>query len=334
VKLEGLLERARRRAEAVPPRAADAAFEAAVAASVAYLDSDAAADDVARDPYWPKWTSPWWHLLLLHELGLGAQIPARAAEQMAGALDRHFLHEFPPRLEDVPAGVDTYRHIVCHCALGSMFRLLHDRGLDVDARVPWARAWFLRYQLPDGGLNCDEAAYARETKRSSFTSTVPPAEAVLHATARPFDARERAFLAGAAAYLAKRGLVRSLSRARVVDPAWLVPAFPRFYTYDALRGLRFLAHYAARTGEPLPADALAAPVEALAEWFERADPPRHAHLAMETYAPDGSGGWSQRPHAERFALLDRVAGSALARERIEAEWRETLALLAAPDALA
>ena len=306
MKLEVFLERARERADAAPPLAPNPALDAALAASVAYLDSDAAARDVARDPYWPKWTSPWWHLLLLHELGLAAKIPARAVERVAEALDRHFLHEFPLRLEEIPTGADPYRHIVCHCALGCMFRLLHDRGIDVDARVPWAREWFLRYQLADGGLNCDEAAYTRATPRSSFTSTLPPAEALLFATPRPFDARERAFLAGAADYLVRRGLVRSLSRARIVDARWLVPGFPRFYQYDALRGLSFLAHFAARTGSALPADALAEPVVTLAAWFERRDPPGDAHLAMGTYGPDGSGGWKSFPAAERFPLLDRV----------------------------
>jgi hypothetical protein len=330
VKLEVLLDAARRRAREAPPPATDPAFDAALAASVDYLGSDEAQRDVGRDPYWPKWTSPWWHMLLLHELGLTAKIPARAAERMAAELDRHFLHDFPFRIEDVPPGKDPYRHVVCHCALGSMVCLLHDRGVDVDDRVPWAREWFLRYQLPDGGLNCDEAAYLRPTPRSSFTSTLPPAEAVLFATPRPLDARERAFLKGAAAYLEKRGLVRSLSRARTIDPGWLVPAFPRFYLYDALRGLRFLARFATRTGSALRAAPLAEAVESLAAWFERDEPPRDTHLTMGTYAPDGSGGWRGVPAAERFPLLDCVVGSAVARRRLEAEWCEALGLLAAP----
>ncbi len=329
MKLEGLLERARQRARASPPHTPDPALESALAASVAYLASDEALRDIARDPYWPKWTSPWWHMLLLHELGLAARIPARAAERMAEGLDAHFLHEFPFRIEDVPPGKDPYRHIVCHCALGSMLRVLHDCGLDMDARVPWAREWFLRYQLPDGGLNCDEAAYLRPTPRSSFTSTLPPAEALLFATPRPFDARERALLSGVAAYLWKRGLVRSLSRARVVDPRWLAPGFPRFYQYDALRGLRFLAHFAHRTGAELPGDSLAEAVEALAAWFERDDPARDT-LSMGTYAPDAGGGWTSLPAAERFPLLERVVGSALARQRLEAEWSSVLELLIAP----
>jgi hypothetical protein len=334
VKLEALLDRARRRTENAGPLAVDPALDAAAAASAAYLASDAARRDLARDPYWPKWTSPWWHLVLLHELGLAGRIPAAAAGQMAEALDRHFLHSFPFRLEDVPAGVDPYRHIVCHCALGTMFRLLCDCGIDVDARVPWAREWFLRYQLPDGGLNCDEGAYVRETPRSSFVSTLPPAEALLFATPRPFDARERAFLAGVAEYLSKRALVRSLSRGRVIDASWLVPAFPRFYFYDALRGLRFLAHYAHRTGSALRADAIAEPVEALARWFEGSEAPRQPHLAPGTLAPDESGGWKSAQSCERFALLDRVGPAGAGRRRLDEEWCEVLELLAAPGAVA
>ena len=43
-------------------------LEAAIADSIHYLGSDAALESIAADTYWPKWSSPWWHMLLLHEL--------------------------------------------------------------------------------------------------------------------------------------------------------------------------------------------------------------------------------------------------------------------------
>ena len=32
-------------------------------------------------------------------------------------------------------------------------------GVEVDRALPWARPWFVRYQMSDGGLNCDSDAY-------------------------------------------------------------------------------------------------------------------------------------------------------------------------------
>src|SRR5262249_47237149 len=57
-------------------------LEAEIADSVAYLASDAALRSVAAHPYWPKWSSPWWHMLLLHELGEARRIPARTVDAM------------------------------------------------------------------------------------------------------------------------------------------------------------------------------------------------------------------------------------------------------------
>ena len=44
-------------------------FENEIRESVEYLNSDSGIKEVEADPYWPKWNSPWWHTLLLHEMG-------------------------------------------------------------------------------------------------------------------------------------------------------------------------------------------------------------------------------------------------------------------------
>jgi hypothetical protein len=36
--------------------------------SVDYLASCKALESIEADPYWPKWDSPWWQMLLLHEM--------------------------------------------------------------------------------------------------------------------------------------------------------------------------------------------------------------------------------------------------------------------------
>lgn len=41
-------------------------FEVEIQSSVTYLSSDLALKTLDADAYWPKWNSPWWHMLLLH----------------------------------------------------------------------------------------------------------------------------------------------------------------------------------------------------------------------------------------------------------------------------
>ena len=55
--------------------------------SVRYLGSDDAARSVEADTYWPKWDSPWWHMLLLYELGEARRIPARIVTVMVDGMN-------------------------------------------------------------------------------------------------------------------------------------------------------------------------------------------------------------------------------------------------------
>ncbi len=329
-------QRARARVPASPGSAlGNAAFRAAVDSSVAYLESAEALRTLERDPYWPKWTSPWWHMTLLHELGLGAEIPSSIADRMLRALETHFIHFFPFRLEEVPDGVDPYRNIVCHCALGTMIQVLEGRGLDVDRELPWAREWILRYQLPDGGLNCDEEAYVRPTPRSSMVSTLPPAEALLLRRDRPLNEPERSSLSGAASYLCQRGLLRSLSGGgAIIDSEWLTPCFPRFYFYDVLRGLRFLAGWAQRCQEKIAWTAVSEVVTALDAWFESPDElmARRTHLDRGTLEQSATGSWQRVGAAPTFPLLEATR-SGVAVQMLRQEWVDVLEQLGAPGIL-
>src|SRR4051812_42586589 len=91
-----------------------------IAASAAYLDSAKARESLARDPYWPKWDSPWWHITLLHELGRIDAVPAAAAEAMFQAILAKYPTYFPNPREPLPPGKDYHRDGLCHCALGNM----------------------------------------------------------------------------------------------------------------------------------------------------------------------------------------------------------------------
>jgi len=77
---------------------------AAVAQSLAYLRSAAARASIARDPYWPKWDSPWWHVLALREAGHPELVPREVFVELVEASTRHYLSFFPRPPEVLPPG--------------------------------------------------------------------------------------------------------------------------------------------------------------------------------------------------------------------------------------
>lgn len=77
-------------------------FDAEVSGSVSYLASEAAASCLAADAYWPKWDAPWWHMLLLHEMGKTSPIPAIAIEELVKALHRYPVKVVPIHSGDMP----------------------------------------------------------------------------------------------------------------------------------------------------------------------------------------------------------------------------------------
>src|SRR5438445_13869636 len=102
-----------------------------IAVSAAYLTSKKAKDSLALDPYWPKWDSPWWHMSLLWEIGRADLIGRPVIRKMTEAHRSHFLDHFPLTSEEVPPGIDRYRDISCHCALGNMYQILDACCVDV-----------------------------------------------------------------------------------------------------------------------------------------------------------------------------------------------------------
>lgn len=294
----------------------------AVRESCAYLVSDAALASIKRDPYWPKWDSPWWHMLLLHEMELTDQIPAVAVATMTSVMKTHYLPVFPLRIEEIPAGVDPYRNILCLCALGSMFQVLSACGVDLDAEIPWLREWLLRYQLPDGGYNCDEAAYTKETPKSSIVSTLPCLEALLYCTRRPLTAEETAVLDRGAAYILRQRLFRRVSSGGVIDPDWLEIRFPRFYEYDFLRGFAFLAAWREHSGFVIPDDLADEVAELVArQWTSEGIVLRRYNLFdKRSQNPQPDGSWSSGPASE-FPLLQAISAPNLPCEPLTRVWR-------------
>lgn len=286
----------------------DPQIESAVQSTVDYLSSPEAAASLDRDPYWPKWDSPWWRMLLLHEMGLADRIPRAAVDKLAEAVSRHFIQFFPLKESEIPAGAHPMRHIPCHCALGSLYQILTACNVDVDTAMPWIRPWFLKYQLPDGGLNCDERAYSKPTPKSSIVSTLPPLESVLYCTKRAFTPAEEVFLDNGARYLLDHRLYRAIETGGVINEEWLELGFPRFYFYDILRGLVFLTVWAQKRNKLLPRRAVEEPLGLMRAKMKGKvlEASRVCHAGVNTLQEGGDGSWV-KVDAETFELLDRVS---------------------------
>lgn len=298
-------------------------FVEAIKKSQLYLSSEAALRSIERDPYWPKWDSPWWHMSLLHEMGLAKEIPAPTISKMVRVLKSHYLPVFPIKEDEVPHGTDPYRKIACLCAVGNMYQVLYNAGVDVDKDLPWMRDWFLRYQLPDGGLNCDEKAYTKPVPKSSIVTTLSCLESVLFCRNRELTLPEITFLNRGANYLLKQQLFRKTSTGEVIDHNWLEIRFPRFYEYDFLRGYYFLEKWRQQSGFSIP-DKLVDEVEELVS-KQIADEgiklKRYNLFDKRSYNPIEDGSWTWGDASE-FDLMKAVSFDGAICDPLTKKWAE------------
>jgi len=317
----------RDRLAGVPDAAPREDLEAVIADSVRYLESDGAAKSLESDPYWPKWHSPWWHMLALFELGEARRIPGRAVNRMVAALDAMLVKIFPLRPEDAP-GADPSRDSMCHCAVGSMEQVLIACGVDIDATLPWFKPWFARYQMADGGLTCDDTAYLVEDEcPSSMVGTIAAFEAMLGRARTP---DREAFLDRAAAFLEERKLMLGSSTVHNADEreaqtGWLAPCFPRFYFYDVLRGLAALVRWAEQGGRTLPLAAVAGVVDHLVDAFPDGVIVRQRRgfaACPMTWRKSAGGEWSRQPTSS-FPLLEVCSAIGTPSAALTREWSAT-----------
>jgi hypothetical protein len=216
----------------------------------------------------PHWTSTFYTLLLLRDLGLDPT--SERARQAIGVVRDN--SNWGPYFDDAP----FFEGEVEPCingrvlALGGYFGEASDRLVDR----------LLHEQLEDGGWNCE----APPSERSSFHSTICVLEGLLEyekekgATIAVKDARLRG-----QEYLLDRRMFRSLSTGRVIDhdrktgnrSRWTQFSFPTRWHYDVLWGLDYLR----RAG--------ALPDQHVAEAIDLVDKKR-----------DGDGRWPlENPHA-------------------------------------
>lgn len=299
------------------------AIEDGIATASAYLASDAAIAALTCEPYWPKWDGPWWQMVLLWELGEAAQIPRRAVRAMVASLNALPLHSFPIRESDWPAGIPSEgggraRAASCHCALGTIDQVLAACGIEVDRELSWVVPWYLRYQMSDGGLNCDETAYlVTEECASSMVATVPVFEAMLRRGSSRWLERGASFLVERALHLGSPS--RHNVEERTSAAAWPSSMFPRFYLYDVRRGASALVRWATLARLPLPVAAL----EILAQLS------RDPIVRVERSVPSmgtwrhHAGAWQREPSTGTFPLLAAVSERGAPSVRLTAEWQRT-----------
>lgn len=296
---------------------------AALQKSKAYLSSPEALRSIERDPYWPKWDSPWWHMSLLDEMGLANEIPRAAVSKMVQVLKDHYLPIFPIKEDEVPPGTDPARKIACLCAVGNMYRVLFNAGVDVDGELPWMREWFFRYRLPDGGLNCDEKVYAKPNPKSSIVTTMACLEAVLFCRRRELSAEETEFLNKGAGYLVRQKLFRKVSTGEVIDKDWLEIRFPRFYDYDFLRGFYFLEKWRRQSGFSIPDDL----VDEVEELVSKQMTPegirlqRYNVIDRRSYNPTADGKWTWGVCSE-IDLMKAVSFEGAFCQSLTSKWNE------------
>ncbi len=213
------------------------------------LASEQASMMIERDVYWPKWDSPWWYFLLLEETERLSDVPVETFKELLVCADRQYLHVFPVREEDAPEDINAYTEVLCFCFLGSLMRLASKVDFDVFAWLPWAKDWIKRYQLPDGGYNCDDAAYTGSGKGSLISTTVMLEGMLAYVKYTGNYDEFGKNIERAVSYLLKHHIYMSTKGEPIEGTDWDKIIFPRLYEFDFSRGLEAVLDFVLQTGK-------------------------------------------------------------------------------------
>ena len=244
-----------------------------------------------------KWNGPWWHIATLCEMGEADRIPKETAQRALELLKHGAWPKFVITKEDAPSiNSDRAKMDCCHCELGVFYATLSRCGCVIVKEIPWIREWFLKHQLPDGGLNCTPSAY-RNSLKSSIVSTLPPLEAILFFTERKFTNKEEKLLDEGASYLVDHRLVCRKSDGSVINQEWLKPLFPRFFEYDILRGMHYLVEWSKRRKKTLPRKVILEGIGRMRNYIDG------SNVTIGRHVNDKNGDW----HGRTFPLLKSVS---------------------------
>jgi len=194
----------------------------------------------AEDCYWPKWQATVWNLILLAEFGLSGDHPQvkKGCEFFLETMDAQDRSWPPPEYPD--GDLRGYRLVWEPCVTGNMARTLVEFGYQDDPRVGEMFEWLVKEQFADGGWNCEGGGRDKQTKHSSFMSTIEPlwAFSALEPSGWPKGGREA--VTRGCEFLLMHRLYKSDHTFQTINEEWTKLHFPLFYFYDILHGLRVL----------------------------------------------------------------------------------------------
>ena len=186
-----------------------------------------------RFPWHPyqKWSGAFWTFLVLADMGYPA-----GDEALLPLKEQ--IYEWilsPKHIKSILLIDGRWRRCVCQEG-GVVFAMLK-LGL-VDDRVEQLVASILKWQWPDGGWNCDKHP---EATHSSFHESLIPLRALNAFWLASGDAQVKAARDRAAERFLSRLLYKHPETGKAIKPDFLKLAYPGYWHYDFLYGLRAMA---------------------------------------------------------------------------------------------
>lgn len=193
----------------------------------------AARDSDGRFPWhaYQKFNGSFWVFLVLADMGypVGDESLIPLRDQML-----EWLFD-PRRLKAIPLINGRWRRCACQEG-GAVFSSLR-LGL-VDSRVEQLVQMLLKWQWSDGGWNCDKHP---DAAHSSFHESCIPLRALNAFWLASGDASVKAARDRAAERFLSRFLYKNPATGKAIKPEFTKPAYPAYWHYDFLYGLRAMA---------------------------------------------------------------------------------------------
>lgn len=179
--------------------------------------------DKEDSPYFPKYKSTYWTLMLLAQLGIEADERVRKACE--------YIFKF--QKENGGFMEDFKDDITIPCLTGNVLIFLHHFGYSKDGRVKKAVEHLCNTQIADGGWVCHEWKSHRRDKHGCFQGTIAPLEAL------GIFGKKKETALGAEFFLRHRLFLADHHGFSLIKPHFLFLGFPTFF-YSIMRGLLVL----------------------------------------------------------------------------------------------